>query len=53
MTGTANKCKFGNNLKNNKFLESPPDIGNEWETVNLNGTDKIFSYNTVKNNINE
>ena len=27
-------------VKNNKFPESPPDIGDEWETINLNESDR-------------
>ena len=26
--------------KNKKFPENPPDIGDEWETINLNESDK-------------
>ena len=29
-----------NSSKNNKFPENPPDIGDEWETINLNESDK-------------
>ena len=34
------KSKVRNNSKNNKFPESPPDIGDEWETINLTESDK-------------
>ena len=27
-------------FKNKKFPENPPDIGDEWETINLNESDK-------------
>lgn len=41
MTSTFHKSKFGNNSKNSKFPGNYPDIGDEWETVNLNRTNKI------------
>ena len=28
------------NAKNNKFPENPPNIGDEWETINLNESDR-------------
>lgn len=40
-TSTARmKCRVENNSKNNKLPENPPDIGDEWETINLNESDK-------------
>ena len=34
------KGRVSNISKNNKFPENPPDIGDEWETINLNESDK-------------
>ena len=32
--------RVDNNSTNNKFPETPPDIGDEWETINLNESDR-------------
>lgn len=40
-TSTAHvKSRVRNNSENNKFPENPPDIGDEWETIKLNESDK-------------
>ena len=40
VTTTHTNSRVRNNSKNNKFPENPPDIGDEWETINLNESDK-------------
>ncbi len=35
-----NEITLQKNFKNKKFPENPPDIGDEWETINLNESDK-------------
>jgi len=40
------KGRVRHNSKNNKFPENPPDIGDEWETINLNESDKKNYRNT-------
>ena len=39
-TNTAHIKPIESRVKNNKFPESPPDIGDEWETINLNESDR-------------
>ena len=34
------KYEVKNNSKNKKFSENPPDISDEWETINLSESDK-------------
>ena len=39
--------------KSNKFPENPPDISDEWETINLNESDKkSYRYKSVEDKIN-
>ena len=40
-TDTAHiKGRVKNDSKNDKFPDTPPDIGDEWKTINLNESDE-------------
>lgn len=39
-TATTSIAHIKTRVKNNKFPEIPPDIGDEWETINLNESDR-------------